>query len=98
MSGARLAAWSDAVAAMTESRSIEALVREHGTLVFRVAFSVLRNRHDAEDAAQETFLRLMRQDLGRIEEPRLWLARVAWRVATDRAKKRPEQPLDDALP
>jgi RNA polymerase sigma-70 factor (ECF subfamily) len=91
------AAWSDAVTRMVEARSMDALVREHARLVFRVAFSVLRNRHDAEDAAQETFLHLMRQDLRRIEEPRLWLARVAWRLAVKRAKRRPEQPLDDGL-
>lgn len=82
---------------MVETNDLEALVREHGKLVFRVAYSILRHRQDAEDAAQETFLKLMRQDLGRIEEPRLWLARVAWRVATDRVKKRPEQPFDEAL-
>ncbi len=76
---------------------LEHVVRTHARLVFRVAWSVLRHREDAEDAAQETFLRLMRQDLRQIEDPRLWLARVAWRVAVDRAKKRPEQSLDDAI-
>ena len=62
--------------------------------MFRVAYSVLRNREDAEDAAQETYIRLMRQDLAKLDDPRLWLATVAWRVAVDRVRKHPVQSLD----
>jgi RNA polymerase sigma-70 factor, ECF subfamily len=77
---------------------MEALVREHLRLVYRISFAVLRNRHDAEDAAQETFLRAMKygSNLARIREPRSWLAKVAWRVATAQRRKSPEMPLDDA--
>ena len=39
---------------------IEDAVRQHATLVFRIAHSVLRNVSDAEDAAQEVFLRVLR--------------------------------------
>jgi RNA polymerase sigma-70 factor (ECF subfamily) len=76
---------------------VEALVRQHARLVYRVAWSVLRDHHDAEDAAQETFVRLWRtrEQLPQIADPRLWLARVAWRVAVDRVRRRREQPLDD---
>jgi RNA polymerase sigma-70 factor (ECF subfamily) len=74
---------------------LDAMVREHARFVFRVAFSVLRNREDAEDAAQETFMRLMKQDLRKIEQPRAWLARVAWRCALDRTQRVREQSLDD---
>src|SRR5690349_814111 len=35
--------------------ALESAVREHSRLVYRVAYSVLRNHHDAEDATQETF-------------------------------------------
>lgn len=65
---------------------LAAAVRDHSRLVFRVCYSVLRNHHDAEDATQETFLRLMRYR-GKWQEardPRRWLVRVAWRVALDR--------------
>ncbi len=70
---------------------VERLVRRHARFVFGVAYSVLRNREDAEDAAQETFLRLSRQrNLAEIRDVRLWLARVAWRVAVDRTRKHRE--------
>ncbi len=77
---------------------LEAMVREHARLVFRVAYSVLRNHHDAEDAAQETFVRVLRygRKLGEVRDPKTWLARIAWRVAVDRRKKPPEVSLDDS--
>lgn len=75
---------------------VEGIVRQHARFVFGVAYSVLRNREDAEDAAQETFLRLSRQrNLAEIRDIRLWLARVAWRVAVDRIRKHREQSTDD---
>jgi len=39
---------------------LESAVREHAKLVYRIAYSVLRNHHDAEDATQETFVRVLR--------------------------------------
>ena len=39
---------------------LDLAVREHARLVYRVAYSVLRNHHDAEDATQETFMRVLR--------------------------------------
>lgn len=64
-------------------------VREHGRFVFKVAYSVLRNREDAEDAAQETFLRAMKsvREFLKVEDQKAWLARVAWRIAVDRARR-----------
>ncbi len=64
---------------------LEAAVREHARLVYRVTYSILRNHHDAEDATQETFVRALRYrtKLGEIDDIRAWLARIAWRVAVD---------------
>jgi RNA polymerase sigma-70 factor (ECF subfamily) len=69
---------------------LEQLVRQHSRLVYRIAYAVLRRHHDAEDATQETFLRVLRYSskLDAVEEPKTWLARIAWRVAVDRSKKR----------
>ena len=62
------------------------LVRDHATFVYRVAFSVLHNSHDAEDVVQETFIRVMRRtrQLPLIRDQRAWLARIAWRLAITR--------------
>src|SRR5690242_19239467 len=60
------------------------LVYRQHRFVFRVAFALLRNAHDAEDIAQETFLKLYRTDRWRgIRDERAFLARMAWRMALD---------------
>lgn len=63
-----------------------ALVERNSARMFRVAYSMLRNAHDAEDAVQEAFLKLYRTDgWRRMENERAFLARTVWRVALDRA-------------
>jgi RNA polymerase sigma-70 factor (ECF subfamily) len=81
-----------------EQEALAAAVREHARFVFKVAYSVLRNAADAEDAVQETFLRAMRhaREFAAVDDPRAWLARTAWRIAIDRRRRRPEPSLDDA--
>ena len=87
---------ADLAARKTEDDVLEAAVREHTRLVYRVAYSVLRNHHDAEDATQETFVKVLkyRRKLSGVKDQRTWLARIAWRVAIDRKKKSPDLPLD----
>lgn len=75
----------------TKSRdaALEALVRDHSRLVYRIAYSILRQHQDAEDATQETFMRVLRYQtkLAEVNDPKTWLARIAWRVALDRSKR-----------
>src|SRR3984957_11326148 len=66
-----------------------------------VAYRMLGSRADAEDAVQESWLRLARQDDGAIDNLAGWLTTVVSRVCIDmlRSRKaRPETPYDDTLP
>ena len=83
-----------------QDAALDTLVREHSRLVYRIAYAVLRSHHDAEDATQETFMRVLRYNskLAEVNDPKTWLARIAWRVALDRSKQRgraSEVSLDD---
>ena len=65
-----------------------ALVHRQTRFVYRVAFSVLRDPHDAEEVVQETFLRLYRNSAWtEMRDERAFLARAAWRIAIDRRPK-----------
>jgi RNA polymerase sigma-70 factor, ECF subfamily len=77
------------------SETITALVAEYSTTLYRVAFSVTRNAAEAEDAVQETFLRVLKHQaqISEIRDLRVWLVRIVWNVVLDkkrRAKTRPE--------
>src|ERR671912_2440619 len=69
-------------------QEFEALLVESSTLAFRVAFSVLRQREDAEEVAQEAFAKAYRsfQQLRDRERFRAWLVRMTWRMALDRQR------------
>ena len=66
-------------------RDFEARVVDSSTLAFRVALGVLRRHEDAEDVAQEAFLRARRgfAALRDRERFRSWLVRTAFRLALD---------------
>jgi RNA polymerase sigma-70 factor (ECF subfamily) len=69
-------------------REFEHLLVESSTLAFRVAYSVLRQREDAEDVAQEAFIKAHR-NFRRLRERaafRQWLVRLTWRLAIDRQR------------
>jgi RNA polymerase sigma-70 factor, ECF subfamily len=75
------------------------LVGRHSSFVFRVAFAILRNVHDSEDALQETFFRLYRRGAWeRIEDERAFLARMAWRIAVDMLPRGRQGDADRDLP
>lgn len=66
-----------------------ALVQRQARFVFRVAYAVLLNAHDAEDAVQETFLKLYRNHgWPQAQNERAFLARAARRVAVDLRPRR----------
>jgi RNA polymerase sigma-70 factor (ECF subfamily) len=85
----------DTFAEADSGETITALVAQYSTTLYRVAYSITRNSAEAEDAVQETFLRVLRHrdKLGEIRDHRVWLVRITWNVVLDRkrrAKTRPE--------
>lgn len=82
------------------SPRIETLVREHSRLVFRIAYSVVRNHADAEDIVQEVFLRVAKYGAKDIEDAKAWVARIAWRASVDRyrtALKQEQEEFDERI-
>src|SRR5439155_21648057 len=69
-------------------QEFEVRLVESSTLAFRVAFSVLRHRQDAEDIAQEAFVKAYRgfRQLRDRDRFRAWLVRMTWRLAIDRQR------------
>ncbi len=82
-----------------DEAALAALVRRHQGRVFSIAFHVLGDPAQAEEVAQDVFLRLFRR-LGRIDGPEhlvRWLRQVASRRAIDalrRNRLRAAVPLD----
>jgi RNA polymerase sigma-70 factor, ECF subfamily len=71
------------------------MVGRQSKFMFQVAFGLLRNRHDAEDAVQEAFLKLYRGEAWlRMDNEKGFLARTVWRVALDYLPRTAEQTLD----
>jgi RNA polymerase sigma-70 factor, ECF subfamily len=77
-----------AIAMEAAAPTVEMLVADHAGMVFRIAYSILRNHHDAEDAAQECFLRVWKHKdrLHEVSNTKTWLARIAWTKALDKRR------------
>lgn len=77
-------------------------VRAHSGSMLRAAYSVLHSTADAEDAAQEAFIRLMtcQPRFRDSEHEKAWLLRVTINIARNmrKAKAREAQELTDDLP
>src|SRR4030081_3566751 len=73
------------------------MVERQSKFMFQVAFGLLRNRQDAEDAVQEALLKLYRGEAWlRMESEKGFLARTVWRVALDHLPKAAERMADVA--
>jgi len=74
------------------AREFEARLADSSALAFRITYSVVRHKQDAEDVAQEAFARAHRRfsALRDRDKFRAWLMRMTWRLALDhrRGEKR----------
>lgn len=76
------------------------IIRQNQTAVYNVAYRLLGNAQDAEDAAQETFLRAyrFRHTYKADSPPGPWLKRIAVNVCLQRlGRNTPTQPLDEDM-
>lgn len=82
-------------------RAVLDAYERHSQAVYRVAYTYMKNRYDAEDAVQETFLRMLRaapefadgrHELG-------WLILTVSNVCRDmlKARSRRHEPLEDHM-
>jgi RNA polymerase sigma-70 factor, ECF subfamily len=86
---------------MSQSQSAEDQIaeawRRHRPYLVNLAYQMLGDVGDAEDVAQEAFLRLARADFDAIDEIRAWLTVVTGRLCLDQlrsARSRYERPGD----
>jgi RNA polymerase sigma-70 factor, ECF subfamily len=84
----------------TAAPTVETLVADHARMVFRISYSILRSHQDAEDAAQECFLRVLKHkdSLHKVRNAKTWLARVAWTTALDKRRSGREMAFASGAP
>jgi RNA polymerase sigma-70 factor, ECF subfamily len=87
-----MSTWVQAIDASTATgerdTAFAALVEQAQRRVFQIAYSVLGNAADAEEVAQDAFLRAYRR-LGDLRDPekfRAWVSRIAFRLALNRRR------------
>jgi RNA polymerase sigma-70 factor, ECF subfamily len=85
---------------MRESPAVEAAWRSHRPYLVNLAYQMLGDIGEAEDVAQDAFLRLARTDQAEIDDVRGWLTVVTGRLCLDRARSarvRREQPAENGV-
>lgn len=67
---------------------LEQIFRDYYQLIYRVAFSQVKNHADAEDITQEVFLKIIRHDMRyqSMEHERAWIVRVTVNLCRDLLK------------
>lgn len=82
-----------------DTRSFELLVAQYKTRVFATAYRLLGNRHDAEDQAQEVFIKVYRgiKDLSEPVTFLTWLDRITLNTCLDSITKQKRRPATISL-
>jgi RNA polymerase sigma-70 factor, ECF subfamily len=72
-----------------DSQAFDEIVERHKGAVFRAAMAALRNREDAEDVTQETFITAYHklESFRGESQLRTWLSRIAWNRSMDHRRR-----------
>jgi RNA polymerase sigma-70 factor (ECF subfamily) len=84
----------DAIPPGIDDAAFTALWNAHRRRMLDLAFRMLLDLRDAEDAVQEAFVRLARTDLDSIDDAEGWLVVVTSRLCLDRLRARTRRPTD----
>jgi RNA polymerase sigma-70 factor (ECF subfamily) len=84
----------DHTASGVDEPVFDALWKAHRRRMLDLAFRILLDLRDAEDAVQEAFTRLARMDIAGIDDPEGWLVVVTTRLCLDRLRTRRRHPTD----
>jgi len=78
----------------------EELITQNGDRLYRAALAILGDRHEAEDAVQDAFLRFLEKAPNELENPGAWLMRVLVNGCKSRLRLawRRVGPLPETLP
>jgi len=73
-----------------DSSAYRYLVNKNKKIVYSIAFRILNNKEDAEDAAQESFIKAFRQlhTFERKSKFSTWLYTITYRICVSRLKKK----------
>ena len=71
---------------MSSPDGVDAAWRDHRPYLVNLAYQMLGDVGEAEDVAQEAFLRLARSDAAQIDDLRAWLTVVAGRLCLDQIR------------
>ena len=66
------------------------LIRKHQTMVFNIAKKITRSSEDAEEVAQDTFIKMYKSinDFRGDSKFTTWLYRIAWNIAASKIRKK----------
>jgi len=86
----------------SQSEQIAQLYDTYGDMLFRLAYSILLNQADAEDAVQDIFIKIIGKipDFGETAQEKAWLTRVLVNHCRDQLRKRKLRlytPLEEVL-
>lgn len=72
-----------------KKKNVEKIVRKYSDLVYRVAFTMLKNKDDAEDIFQDVFIKICTENLSFMSEEheKAWIIRVTKNRCLDFLKR-----------